>query len=280
MAMGVGNSETWQQSLEDLHTDLEVLNFGVGAYGFDQAFLRYVKEGRAKAPDVVIMGFMSENIYRSVNTYRPFYTPRSGIPLSKPRFRLTEDSGLRLVPNTIGNRVSVAIFLEDPTPVLQQMGEEDFYYPSRHRSGLLDVFALVRIGRLAAGLLGPARGEGIIVDGAYDSSSEAFRVTMATFDLFHKTVRENGAQPLILLFPDRGDVDDFLRSQTTRYAPLARALTSRGYAIVDLVEAFSQRDSVDVYSDDHYSAAGNRRVAAFLNESGVVDSLRRTSDVH
>ena len=41
-----------------------------------------------------------ENVNRVVNRYRPFYSPRSGVALSKPRFVL-EGDGLRLLPNPV-----------------------------------------------------------------------------------------------------------------------------------------------------------------------------------
>ena len=38
--------------------------FGVPGYGLDQAFLRYLEEGRRFGFDVVLIGFMTENIFR------------------------------------------------------------------------------------------------------------------------------------------------------------------------------------------------------------------------
>ena len=56
----------------------EVLNLGVGGYGTDQAFLKYKLTQKNLDADMVLIGYMTENCNRNVNTYRPFYvkTPK------------------------------------------------------------------------------------------------------------------------------------------------------------------------------------------------------------
>ena len=41
----VPNEDTWQEILMRAHPDVEAMNFGVGAYGLDQAFLHYQRDG-------------------------------------------------------------------------------------------------------------------------------------------------------------------------------------------------------------------------------------------
>src|SRR5439155_12092273 len=69
---GVANSFTWEYLLERLNPALEVLNFGVGGYGTDQALLRYELEGMAFHPHIAILGFLPENIHRVVSVFRSF----------------------------------------------------------------------------------------------------------------------------------------------------------------------------------------------------------------
>ena len=57
------------------------MNFGVGGFGLDQAYLRYQKMIREFELPTVLLGFMPENMSRHVNTYRPFYFPGTGLPL-------------------------------------------------------------------------------------------------------------------------------------------------------------------------------------------------------
>lgn len=86
----VGQEQTWGAALErrlaDRGVAVEVLNFGVNAYGMDQAYLRWRRDGRRYRPDVVVFGFQGEDVLRNVNVFRPLYFERSEVPLSKPRF--------------------------------------------------------------------------------------------------------------------------------------------------------------------------------------------------
>ena len=87
----VSDDETWGHYLElelnQAGIRTEVLNFGVNAYGMDQAFLRWQKAGRDYAPDMVIFGFYPEDLNRNVNIFPVLYFNRAA--LSKPRFVLT-----------------------------------------------------------------------------------------------------------------------------------------------------------------------------------------------
>ena len=67
----------------------EVLNFGVSAYGMDQAFLRWLHDGSEYAPDIVVFGLQAENLDRNVNVFRQLIHPL-GPPFSKPRFVLID----------------------------------------------------------------------------------------------------------------------------------------------------------------------------------------------
>ena len=69
----------------------EVLNFGVSAYGMDQAYLRWLHEGSEYAPDIVVFGLQAENLDRNVNIFRQLIHPQ-GPAFSKPRFVLTDDA--------------------------------------------------------------------------------------------------------------------------------------------------------------------------------------------
>lgn len=83
---GVLNHETWQEALNRFDERLEVINFGVPAFGLDQAFLRFQHDSHIYPSHIVFIGYMTENIFRHVNRYRPFYAAKTGLPLSKPRF--------------------------------------------------------------------------------------------------------------------------------------------------------------------------------------------------
>lgn len=96
----VDDNEVWTHVLEsalgDRRIRAEVLNFGVGGYGMDQAYLRWQHIGKSLSADIVIFGFQPENLKRNVSVFRPIYARHTGIPLSKPRYLLQGDE-LKLI---------------------------------------------------------------------------------------------------------------------------------------------------------------------------------------
>ncbi|HET8623867.1 MAG TPA: hypothetical protein VFM14_09920 [Gemmatimonadales bacterium] len=259
----VSNQDTWTALLQT--PSREVLNFGVPAYGLDQAYLRYRRDGRQYRAHFVLIGFMSHDIVRSVSVYRPFHFPTTSVPLSKPRFQIEEDS-LALITNPIRNVQQYRTLLDSPTALLPRLGAADYFYRTRERAGALDVLAAVRLGKLAVGVI--RRANGPHRQGYFNPGSEAFRVTLATMDRFVRDVRADGATPLIVLFPPRDDLQRYWQNHTRSYDPLRAALDSAGLPYVDVMDAFEGCSPryVRQLVKGHYTPIGNARVAAFLSE--------------
>lgn len=109
----VGDADTFCQRLGGLLPGVEVLNLGVRGYGHDQMLL-YLRETAARyEPDLVLLGYVTDDALRNLSGFRDF---------AKPRFEL---EGPRLVLR--GTPV--------PTP-----GEVLAAEP--YRSKLLDLFTI------------------------------------------------------------------------------------------------------------------------------------------
>ena len=67
----VNDDQTWPYYLSKL-TNTRVENWGVGAYGTDQALLRLKQNLPKYRTNIVVLGVFSENINRLMNAYRPF----------------------------------------------------------------------------------------------------------------------------------------------------------------------------------------------------------------
>lgn len=257
----VKNNETWQSIMESYDPNIEVLNFGVGAFGLDQSYLRYLEDGRQYQSSIILIGFMSENIARNVNTYRPFYVPKTGLPLAKPRF-LLEDGSLSLVPNPIKELRDYKTLLLHPRDALSRMSTYDYYYKRRYTSNTFDWSPTVRLvtivrQRWHEKLSGV---EYIIVNGRYNKSSEAFRVTKKIFDEFYNTSIINQSIPIVLVFPNRDDLISYRRNKQKIYSPLLSYFDSVGYNYIDLTEAFDDIDMEDLFVG-HYTPLANMLVA-------------------
>jgi hypothetical protein len=260
----VRNEDTWQENMMALRPNLQVLNFGVGGYGPDQALLRYEQDGAHFNPQVVLFGYMAENFLRSVSTYRPFYVPGTGVPLAKPRFVL-DGSDLRFVENPIPKLDGYRELLDHPERVLPRLGEHDYFFKVRPREGPLDGLPSVRLFKAITYRVA-SRGYGMR-DRGYDISAEPYQVTARIIDRFFEAATKAGSVPVLVIFPDRGDVARHRSGGGKRYAPLLTYLRERGYRHVDLMEGFDKHArglSLNELVPTHYSPQGNKITARTL----------------
>ena len=80
---GVGDDQTWAEQLEDLDPRLDILNMGLGGYGFGQAYLWYQRDGRDRPHDLHLFCFITENFRRLTRDRfmgygKPVLTARDG----------------------------------------------------------------------------------------------------------------------------------------------------------------------------------------------------------
>jgi len=258
----VDNSHTWQAYLEQLYPRYQVMNFGVGGYGPDQSFLRYKNEGRQFHPDCVLIGFMSENLARTVNVFRPFYSAATRLPLSKPRF-VFERERLRLLDNPLPSLEQYHALLATPLPVLERLGEKDWFYQHRYRAGALDVLPSIRLAKVIMYKSVEDR------ELSYGHEAEAFRLSVEIIARFYNEVQGDSSVPVVLLFPGKNDMEDRLNDRTPPYESLKAALKERQVALIDLMGAFDCEELSDHFEEyfqenGHYSPKANALVAQFM----------------
>ncbi len=278
----VSNVETWGHAVERIAPAVELLNYGIGGYGMDQAYLRYLREGTDLFPDVVLFAFTPVNLGRLVNVYRRFVSS-SEIPLVKPRFRMSDGGELLRVPVPI---VDAAGFrrLRDDVEVLRRLGEDDWWYrPEVWENPAHDLSATVRllsalwtrVDRRYVDADRPISGR----DGPFRPQSEAFRIQVALIDSVAARVRADGALPFILLLPDRGVLGARMAGGRASWDPLLEALRRSDVPFFDGTEAFLRAPSgMEGLSSwfapgNHYSAEGNRILGEWM--AGVL--LREAS---
>lgn len=278
----VSLGDNWAKQISTLEPRIEVLNFGVPAYGLDQAYLRYVAFGDEYHPDVVLIGYMSENLARHVNVYRGFYSRsyRDAI-FTKPRFRLDGDA-LVLLPNPLATIDAYRALRANEASVLARIGQNDYHFYALYGDGALDFLPSVRLLKLAGAELRKRLQTPIYTpDGRYDERSEAYHVTLRLLDRFHADVLARHALPIIVVFPDLNDQKRSRAGKPRRYASMLAYLASRGYRVIDLMDALEPeqgRYSVDDLSVQwgHYSKLGNEIVAGFILERLKAWGIDRT----
>ncbi|PWB73270.1 MAG: hypothetical protein C3F15_10035 [Holophagae bacterium] len=77
----VADSETFAHRLQELLPQVEVLNLGVHGYGHDQMLVYLREEGLRYHPDIVLLGFVQDDMQRNMLSFRDY---------AKPRFELAD----------------------------------------------------------------------------------------------------------------------------------------------------------------------------------------------
>lgn len=266
--------ETWQQKMEQQDTSLEVLNFGVGGYGLDQAYLRYLKERGVYKSDIVLIGYMTDDIYRHQNIFRPFFSAKTGLPFGKPRFELQDDS-LILDKNPFPTTRHYRQLLKSPGYYLRKAGKMDVYYQKAQKSGPLDFLASVRLFKIALEKVGDRFDTDFKLNQVYAKNSSSFKVVCRLFSGFIKAVKEDEAMPVIILFPNKRDVMRFKQSGENHFRSLHRYFDEQGFTYLDLLPVFAQVESdsaLNTLFENHYTPEGNgffaESILQFLKSTG------------
>ena len=274
---GVVYAQTWghvlEQNLREQGVEAQVFNFGVGGYGIDQALLRWRKDGTGFGLDVVVLGFQSENILRSLNMIRVLYFWRTRLPFTKPRFVLRDGALEVLNQPTIGPEALPEVLADLEHWPLREYDE--FYVPSDfeprwwHASrllGYLSGWKAHHVGRLFY----EEQQRYYAVDG------EPAALTLAMLAAFEEEVRSAGAQFYVVHLPKKIDLDRVSEDpESLWYAELRDEIEKR-HAWVETEKAFMDAAAGSSVAamfgrSEHYSPEGNAVVGASLAERLVAD---------
>lgn len=265
----VGGDETWAARLDELREDLELANLGMGAYGIDQALLRYLRDGRPLAPDEVWLGFMPSAALRVTTLFRPAHRHWDQTVLFKPRFVLDAAGELALVPNPGHSLERTYELLTRQEEFFAALIPHDAwvrrcpaaYAPAGSRLAHHSGFARLALTALEAG------GRDALAALA-DADGELERLLLAIVLRARDEASKDGARLRFLILPSAADIE---RREENRRAPwesLCAKLTRLGVDVLDLgldLPAPADPGWKELWAPGgHYSPAGNRRVAEAL----------------
>jgi hypothetical protein len=260
----VNNDDAWAKILTSTYSDLEVLNFGVGGYGLDQAFLRYKQDGIQFNSHIIFIGYMTSNINRNVNIYVPFIRPDTRIPLSKPRFIL-KNKKLILVKNPMKQLSQYQKILDHPEEILPQMAADDFYphqfFKKEWRADFLPSIRLFKI------VIHSINQKFMPKTGLYIGDAPALKITLRIFDEFVKASLQNNSLPIILIFPRISDIKRYQQGKPRQYNPLITSFKSKGFLFIDLLEVFIEQGKINNLEElfiPHYNPRVNQWVAKYI----------------
>ncbi len=259
----VSDQATWQVYMERARPDIEVMNWGVGGYGTDQALLRYTTQALPYRPDIVIIGIEENNIWRNVNRFRPFQHYTTEVPLTKPIFILEQDR-LVLLENPFQDFKTLQDYLiNDPSGFLDRVCPHDYFCDrAKYQPLPLDIFTSFRFLRTLVYEVGQSDApENFVLEQSADQTdwllNEVQRTNWLLIQMFVTEVSRNGSQPVILLFPERSSIEATEHGQRVFYHAGATFLEEQGLHVIELTSAFVEHKQQHQLSyDDYYVSDG------------------------
>lgn len=250
--------ETWGHVLEGLlQPHVQVLNFGVSAYGLNQAFLRYEKDVRAWHPQIVIIGISSQMIMRINSIYQELMTPAWGHLLARPRLVRKND-----VLSAINYPVPEPreIFAYSTIQESPHLDLDAYYRPFQwERGGIWHLFEQSYVFRFLNAFRPPTEAR------PKDIQHEAVILSQFVTQSLVRKVLEDGAIPLIVWFPYAYELPRSADPGNTGLSLPARMLRDAGLEYYDPTECLIEVGTSERYAKGgHYSPKGNAHIAECL----------------
>lgn len=231
--LGVGDSSTFPAQLEQLLPRTQVVNMAKISYGIDQAVLRYERDARGMDADLVLLAVIDDDLNRARWDHFNGYWP-------KPRLRVTQGEGMELTSVPVPD-FSAAV--SGPTTFFQ-------------RSAL---FLLARQ---------------VWSETVYEQSDAD--LVHGILDRLVRLANERGHRVALAYLPT---LPEALSGELLSLAGLLeRYAEEKSVSWVNTAKAFEGLEDKVVRAkflqvNQHYSAAGNRRIAEILAEELPLDML-------
>lgn len=208
----VEDDQTWQTYLGD-ETGSDIYNYGVGGFGTGQAYLRFRDEFPRHPTPVVTLGLITENINRAVNVYRPYYYPRTQLHFTKPRF-VQRDGDLSMLENPIQDKADLPKLMDDD--FLRAVGKHDWWFNRDEYPTLGFPYSAILLNQRIWKEAIYGKMQRPVTDmrprpwAALWRQDEPRSLMLALFDHFFSDARRMGARPLLLVLPQREEVEEML----------------------------------------------------------------------
>jgi len=130
-ARQVNDNETWEHELSKrLH--LNVLNFGVGNYGLDQAILLLERQFLKNPTKIVVMAMVPDTISRIMSYWKHFYEYGNTWAF-KPKFEVDKEGGLRLLRNVMNKPEKFFKLAEH----IDKLRKHDYFYRTKFKKEII-----------------------------------------------------------------------------------------------------------------------------------------------
>ena len=288
----VNDDETWEHFLSKIRKS-NVLNYGVGNYGLDQALLRLKREFPQNPTKIVILAVVPDTISRIVSVWKHYYEYGNTFGF-KPRYEL-KDGKLVLIKNIIDDESKFFNYVN----YLDEIKKHDYFYIKKFKKEKIHfpysinvlknfkrnisiIFWILRIHILKKRnkdiskiLWNPMR---VIMEINLKWRIKLFNDTKIVL-LFKKIIqeyvlysRQKQFTPIFVFLPQKDDII-FIKNNFHFYERFLKDLSSiQGLHVLDISQKLLEEPNLDeLYSDDnsyggHYSKQGNKKIALYINQ--------------
>jgi len=265
----VSHEYAWGNILSTL-VGCRVANYGVGGYGSDQAYIRFMQNTNDNS-SIVFLNHLSENILRNVNQFRDLLYPGKGLGF-KPRFILNEEDVLEFLPLPTFD----AVRYEDVILHPDKYFKNEYFIPGGP-SGVtvtsfpytFSVIKSLKHFHVRAKLRDEPRHMEFYKN---NHPSRALETTSAVLKAFHNDAIERGKVPIITIIPTGNDLLYYLEHRIWPYSNLIDELSHHGISVFN----FGTEIMKNIINDDpcllfdkcsaHYNEGGNEILARVAYE--------------
>jgi hypothetical protein len=252
--------------------DCYVANFGMGGYGTDQAYIRFL-ENRSDPSAVVIFGIQTANVVRNLTRLRDFENYEKWYAL-KPRFILDSARKLQLVPIPDLTEDEYLRVLTVRTP--QLVLEHETLHPGGPAGAVKLQFPytlsvasnVLRFHGFRARVLGHPEWMALLERG---HELHGLEITVGITREFAQLAAKRDKNPVVVIFPHPDDFAHFLKKGIWPYHTIVEELDRSQLAHADfgpflLAAARETGRPVTQYfgRTGHYNDDGNALVARFV----------------
>lgn len=252
----VDYEKTWGFRLEDrLGAAVRVQNFGVPAYGVDQAYLRYLKEVRDMHPDIAILGLISHDLIRTTMVYYAIGFPGGVVPGAKPRFIMKDGQP------TLLNVPLVSPEIVYKTPFIKNLPYVDYdrsYRPAEWQPRWYEFSYLLRFGVSCC----TPYGEELSIPPRND---ETVSLNGALLHSFIQTAISAGTTPIVVFFPYYTESRDAGGRLSGTYLLGVDVLKEAGVDFIDMTDCIDGVNKRERFTIGwHYTPWANSVIADCL----------------
>ncbi len=125
----VENHQTWQEQITK-NKNYNILNYGIGNYGTDQAILRYKYTKFSKETKIILLGIVPEHICRIQSEWKHFFE-FGNIHGFKPKFYLKKNK-IYLKKNPLNKKIK----LSKITQIIEKCKKSDRFYKEKFKKNI------------------------------------------------------------------------------------------------------------------------------------------------